>query len=124
MGKLNRIQQRKQRHLRGRKKISGTHERPRLAFCRTNRHLYAQIIDDISEKTVCFATTNSQEVKNGFSKVKNYSNKEAAQYLGKKIAEEGSKNKIKTVTFDRGGNIYKGVVKEFADAARKAGLDF
>lgn len=124
MGKMNRIQQRKQRHKRLRRKIMGTAEKPRLAFCKSNRHLYAQIIDDVAEKTMCFVTTNTQEVKNTFSKKKNFSNKEAAQLLGKKIAEESLKNKIQSVTFDRGGNIYHGVVKDFADSAREAGLKF
>ncbi len=124
MGNMNRKQQRKLRHRRARSRINGTPEHPRLAFCKTNRHLYAQIVDDVSEQTLCFVTTNTAEAKELFSKGKNYSNSEAAKYLGKKIAEESAKKKIDTVKFDRGGNIYHGVVKEFAEAAREGGLKF
>ena len=115
---IDRKMERDRRHLRVRKKISGTPERPRLCVYRSNHHLYVQIIDDVAGNTLVAASTLDKEVKN------KYSNKEAAKEVGKLIAKRAANKKIDTVVFDRGGYIYHGVVKELAEAAREGGLKF
>ena len=115
---IDRKMERDRRHLRVRKKISGTQERPRLCVYRSNHHLYAQIIDDIAGNTLVAASTLDKEVKN------KYSNKEAAKEVGKLIAKRAMDKKIETVVFDRGGYVYHGVVKELAEAAREGGVKF
>ena len=97
-----------------RKKIEGSSDRPRLAVFRSNRHIYAQIIDDQLKKTLAFASS-LKESKN---------NKETAKFVGEKIAKAALEKDIVAVKFDRGGYIYHGKVKELADAARKVGLKF
>lgn len=116
--KTDRKMERARRHLRVRRKISGTAERPRLCVYRSNTNLYVQIIDDVSEKTLVSASTLDKEIKT------KYANKEAAKELGTLIAKKAAAQKIKTVVFDRGGYIYHGVVKELAEAAREGGLEF
>ena len=115
---IDRKMERDRRHLRVRKKISGTPERPRLCVYRSNHHLYAQIIDDVAGNTLVAASTLDKEVKN------KHSNKEAAKEVGKLIAKRALDKKIETVVFDRGGYVYHGVVKELAEAAREGGLKF
>lgn len=110
--------ERARRHLRVRTKISGTAERPRLSVCKTNAHIYAQIIDDVAGVTLVQASTLDKTVKT------KYSNIEAAKEVGTLIAKRAAEKNIKAVVYDRGGNVYHGVVKELADAARKGGLDF
>lgn len=109
------IDPRKRRQLRIRKKVMGTTERPRLAVFRSNRFLYAQIIDDVSHKTIVEASS-MKEAKG--------SNKNAAELVGKSIADKAIANKIDKVVFDRSGYQYHGVIKSLADAARGAGLKF
>ena len=116
--KQNRKMQRTRRHLRVRRKISGTPERPRLCVYRSNSNLYVQIIDDVAGKTLAQASTLDKEVKT------KHANKEAAKEVGALIASRALDKKIETVVFDRGGYIYHGVVKELADAAREGGLKF
>lgn len=116
--KTDRKMERARRHLRVRRKISGTAERPRLCVYRSNTNLYVQIIDDVAEKTIVAASTLDKEIKT------KYANKEAAKELGTLIAKKAADKKIKTVVFDRGGYIYHGVVKELAEAAREGGLEF
>ena len=116
--KTNRKFERTRRHMRVRKKINGTAERPRLCVYRSNTNIYAQIIDDVAANTIVSASTADKEVK-----VK-YANKEAAKEVGKLIAKRAVEKNIKTVVFDRGGYIYHGVIKELAEAAREAGLEF
>ncbi len=123
MAKKSRKEMIKIRHARIRKKIRGTIERPRLCFTKTNRHLYAQIINDDEGKTLIFVTTNTKDFKSKFSS-KNFSNKECAKLIGEVIAKKALEKNIEKVVFDRGGHLYHGVVAEFADAARKAGLKF
>ena len=106
------------RHIRVRRKISGTSERPRLCVYRSNSNLYVQIIDDVAQKTLAQASTLDKEVKT------KHSNKEAAKEVGALIAKRALDKKIDTVVFDRGGYIYHGVVKELAEAAREGGLKF
>ena len=116
--KTDRKMERTRRHLRVRRKISGTAERPRLCVYRSNTNLYVQIIDDVAEKTLVAASTLDKDVKT------KHANKEAAKELGTLIAKKAADKKITTVVFDRGGYIYHGVVKELAEAAREGGLVF
>ena len=111
----------KRRERRVRSKICGTAERPRLSVHRTNAHIYAQVIDDVDAKTICTASTLDAEFR---ATGKIGSNKEAAEFVGKMIAERALKAGVETVTFDRGGRIYHGRVKALADGARSAGLKF
>lgn len=116
--KTDRKAERQRRHARVRNKISGTAECPRLAVCRTNKQIIAQIIDDTKGVTLAYVSTLDKEVKS-----KN-ANVEAAKEVGALIAKKALDKKIKTVVFDRGGFIYHGVVKAVAEAAREAGLEF
>jgi large subunit ribosomal protein L18 len=109
---------RRRRHLRVRRKVQGTAERPRMAVFVSNRHLYVQFIDDVAEHTLASATTA------GKSAAATGSDVEAAAALGKKAAEIAAEKGIKQVVFDRGGFAYKGRVRALADAAREAGLEF
>ena len=106
------------RHKRVRKHISGTTERPRLAVFRSNKHMYAQIIDDTKGVTLVSASTMEKAFA-GYG-----GNKEAAKQIGKTIAERALEKGISEVVFDRGGNLYHGRVKELAEAAREGGLKF
>jgi len=110
--------QRKKRHKRVRSKITGTPERPRLNVFRSEKHIYAQIIDDINGVTLCSASSLEKSFEGQGS------NKEGAKKVGKQIAERALKNKIENVVFDRGGYIYHGRVRELAEAAREGGLKF
>ncbi len=116
--KIDRKAERARRHLRVRKKISGTAECPRLCVYRSNNNIYVQVIDDVKGNTLAQASTLDKEVKT------KHSNKEAAKEVGALIAKRALEKKIETVVFDRGGYIYHGVVKELADAAREGGLKF
>ena len=116
--KINRKEERIRRHKRVRTKISGTTECPRLAIFRSNSNIYAQIIDDTKGATIVAASTLDKEVKT------KKANKEAAKEVGTLIAKRAIEKNIKTVVYDRGGYIYHGVVKELAEAAREAGLEF
>ena len=114
----NRKLERERRHKRVRNKVSGTAERPRLCVFKSNKNIYAQIIDDVAGTTIVSSSTLDKEVKT------KYSNKEAAKEVGKLIAKRATEKNITEVVFDRGGYIYHGVVKELADAARESGLKF
>ncbi len=116
--KTDRKMERTRRHIRVRRKISGTADRPRLCIYRSNTNLYVQIIDDVVGNTLVSASTLDKEVKT------KHANKEAAKELGTLIAKKAADKKIETVVFDRGGYIYHGVVKELAEAAREGGLKF
>ena len=116
--KTDRKMERTRRHIRVRRKISGTQERPRLCIYRSNTNLYVQIIDDVAGNTLVSASTLDKEIKT------KHANKEAAKELGTLIAKKATDKKIETVVFDRGGYIYHGVVKELAEAAREGGLKF
>lgn len=116
--KTDRKFERNRRHLRVRTKISGTAERPRLCVYRSNKNLFVQVIDDVAGKTICQASTLDKEVKT------KYANAEAAKEVGVLIAKRAIEKNIKTVVYDRGGYVYHGVVKELAEAAREAGLEF
>ena len=113
------IRQKKHRRMRGH--IAGTAERPRLAVFRSNKHMYAQIIDDVEGKTLVAASTMEKEVKAELDKTNNV---EAAAYVGTVIAKRALEKGIKEVVFDRGGFIYQGKIAALAEAAREAGLEF
>jgi len=109
---------RERRHKRVRKTISGTAERPRLAVFRSNRGIEAQLIDDLTGKTL--AAASSLNLKKSFK-----GNKSAqAAEVGKTLAEAAKTASIENVVFDRGGYLYHGRVKALADAAREGGLKF
>ena len=116
--KIDRKATRQRRHLRVRRKISGTPECPRLCVFRSNSNIYAQIIDDVAGNTLVSASTLDKEIKT------KHANKEAAKEVGKLIAKRAAEKNIKDVVFDRGGYIYHGVIKELAEAAREGGLQF
>ena len=109
--------QRIKRHKRVRAKISGTPERPRLSVYRSENNIYAQIIDDVAGNTLCSASS----VEKGFV---GGGNQEAAEQVGKMIAERAIAKGIEEVVFDRGGYIYHGRVQALADGAREGGLKF
>lgn len=109
------------RHIRVRKNLKGVAEKPRLAVFRSARHIYAQVIDDISGRTLVAASTLSPEIKQADAKrKKSLLAKQVGELVGKKALDDG----IKSVVFDRGGYRYHGRVKELAEAARAAGLIF
>ena len=118
VSKTNRKLERQRRHKRVRAKISGTADCPRLCVYRSNSNIYAQVIDDTKGITIVSASTLDKEVKT------KKSNKEAAKEVGTLVAKRAIEKKIKNVVYDRGGYIYHGIVKELAEAAREAGLEF
>jgi len=117
----NRKAARKRVHERIRKRVSGTAERPRLAIHFSARHVYAQVIDDDSGRTVVSASTADKDL---LGKSKAAANRSTAEMIGKAIAERLLAKKTDTVVFDRGGFQYHGKVKALADAARAGGLKF
>ncbi|BDG45563.1 MULTISPECIES: 50S ribosomal protein L18 [Parageobacillus] len=117
--KVDRNAVRKRRHARVRKKIFGTAERPRLNVFRSNKHIYAQIIDDMKAVTLVSASTLDKEFD-----LESTGNIEAAKKVGELVAKRALAKGIKKVVFDRGGYLYHGRVKALADAAREAGLEF
>ncbi len=118
ISKIDRKAQRERRHIRVRTKISGTAECPRLCVYRSNKNLFVQVIDDVNQTTLVSASTLDKEVKT------KHANKEAAKEVGALVAKRALEKNIKNVVYDRGGYIYHGVVKELAEAAREAGLEF
>ncbi len=118
INKTSRKETRTIRQKRVRTKVQGTSMRPRLCVFKSLNNIYAQLIDDEKQATVCTASTLDKEVKTKASNI------EAAAEVGKLIAERAKKAKINTVVFDRNGYLYHGKVKALADAAREAGLEF
>ena len=122
MATISRKQQTKKRHKRMRRHINGTSERPRLAVFRSNNHIYAQVIDDQAQSTICSASTLDKDLRTGL-KVDG-SSCEASIAVGDLVAKRAIAKGIQQVVFDRGGNLYHGRVKALANAAREAGLHF
>ena len=122
MTKLARKLQTQKRHRRLRRFLSGDETRPRLSVFRSNNHIYAQVIDDNAQQTICAASTIDKELKEDSKK--SSSNCNSSILVGKLLAKRAIKKGIKQVIFDRGGNLYHGRVKALADAAREAGLEF
>jgi large subunit ribosomal protein L18 len=110
--------------LRQRKRITGTNERPRLSVFRSVAHIYAQVIDDLSGKTLVSVSTLDPALKASFAEGVGGGNLKGAEAVGKAIAERSIDKGIKRVVFDRSGFLYHGRIRAVADAARKAGLEF
>tara|TARA_Y100000589_G_scaffold276192_1_gene270622 strand:- start:177 stop:545 length:369 start_codon:yes stop_codon:yes gene_type:complete len=122
MTSISRKKQTQKRHKRLRRFLTGTKDRPRLSIFRSNNHIYAQVIDDYAQQTICAASTIDKEFKN--SSDKSSSNCASSSAVGSLVAKRAIEKGIKQVVFDRGGNIYHGRVKALADAARNGGLKF
>ena len=121
MAKTNqKVTARSKRVQRIRVKISGTQERPRLRVFRSNRHIYAQIIDDSNNLTLVAMSTDDKNFDTDESSTKS----EQAKKVGLLLAEKAISSGIKTVVFDRGGYLYHGRVKALSDGAREGGLEF
>jgi large subunit ribosomal protein L18 len=118
MANRNRAVVRSAVHRRIRRKVQGSAERPRLAIYRSLNHIYAQVIDDENGRTLCSASTTEKDLKGATG-----GNIEAAQRVGRVIAERAQAAGIAQVVFDRGGYLYHGRVKALTDAAREAGLN-
>ena len=119
--KASRAEARIKRHYRIRNKINGTAQKPRLAVFRSNKHMYAQIIDDVCGNTLVSASTMESDIA---SKVEFTSTVAAAEAVGTAIAKKAIEKGITEVVFDRGGFVYHGKIKALAEAAREAGLKF
>ncbi len=118
MGQIKRMEKRRRnRAFRVRRKVRGTAERPRISVYRTNMHIYAQIIDDEAERTLC--QTSSKALKMAYG-----GNIEAAKKVGEELGKLAKKNKIERAGFDRGSRAYHGRVKALAEAVREAGVKF
>jgi large subunit ribosomal protein L18 len=110
--------------LRQRKRIAGTQERPRLSVFRSLAHIYAQVIDDLSGKTLVSASSADAALKGSFAKGVRGGNLKGAEAVGAAVAQRAIEKGIKKVVFDRAGFLYHGRIRAVADAARKAGLEF
>ena len=115
---VSRQTSRQRRHRRVRKHLAGTETRPRLAVYRSNRYIYAQVIDDGSGRTVAAASSQEKDLRTKTLSA------DTATEVGKLVAERAKEAGISTVVFDRGGYKYHGRIKALADAAREAGLEF
>jgi len=121
ISKKNRKQETQKRHRRIRVNLAGTAERPRLAVYRSNKHIYAQLIDDTKGVTLLSASSLEGELK---EKLSHGGNVEASKELGRIIAQKAQEKGIKEIVFDRGGKVYHGRIAAIADAARENGLQF
>jgi len=117
--KLTKNQRRLRIKSRIRKVVSGTESRPRLAVFRSNKEIYAQVVDDVTGKTLAAASSRDKDI----SSVKG-NKSESATLVGKSVAEKAIKAGVSTIAFDRGGYLYHGRVKSLAEGAREAGLKF
>ena len=119
--RLSREAHRRRIHVRMRKRISGTPERPRLCVHRSTRHIRAQVVDDASGRTIVSASSLDKEVR---AQIKGGGNIAASKVVGKMVAERARAKGVEKVVFDRGGYQYHGRVQALAEAAREAGLNF
>nr|AKE98899.1 50S ribosomal protein L6 [Bangia fuscopurpurea] len=119
--KINTKQTRIHKHRRVRKKVHGTPDKPRLCVFRSNKHIYAQVIDDTKGVTLVAASSVNLSTQ---ASITSGCNCDASRAVGKKLAEQSIKEGIKTVVFDRGGKLYHGRVKALAEAAKEAGMGF
>jgi large subunit ribosomal protein L18 len=122
MGSFSRAEARQKRKRRVRKRVRGTPERPRLSVFRSTRHIYAQIVDDTTGRTLIECSSVSKEAQAELKK--KGGNKEGSSLVGESVAKKASEKGIKRVIFDRNGFLYHGRVKALADAAREHGLEF
>ena len=118
MSSKEKVTARQRRHRRVRKRVRGTAERPRLAVFRSNRHITAQVIDDVAGRTLAAASTVEADLRSGPT-----GNKDAATKVGRLVAERARSAGVTRVVFDRGGFRYHGRVAAVAEAAREAGLE-
>jgi large subunit ribosomal protein L18 len=109
-------------HLRIRSKVRGTEERPRLCVHKSLRYVYAQVVNDLTGQTLVQASSMESEIRGSLEG--GAKSKAAARLVGAKVAERAKAKGIEKVVFDRGGYVYHGRVKELADGAREAGLEF
>ncbi len=122
MGSSSRAEARQKRRRRVRKRVRGTPERPRLSVFRSTKHIYTQIVDDASGRTLIECSSLSKEIQ---PQVKQKGgNKEGAALVGAFVAKRASEKGIKRVVFDRNGFLYHGRIKALADSAREHGLEF
>ena len=121
MSSISRKQQTQKRHRRLRRQLTGTAARPRLAVFRSNNHIYAQVIDDDAQNTLCAASTLDKDLRISLT---TSGTCDASVAVGELVAKRALAKGIQQVVFDRGGNLYHGRVKALADAAREAGLQF
>ena len=119
--KTSKKERTRKRHFRIRTKVSGTKEKPRLVIYKSNKHLYAQLIDDIEAQTMLSSSTLQPDLK---KELKKTWTKESAKKIGEMIAKNALTKGIKKVVFDRGGNRYHGKIIAFAEGARAGGLEF
>jgi large subunit ribosomal protein L18 len=117
----DRNEARRRRHVRIRRSLEGSADRPRLSVFRSLGHIYAQVIDDTAGRTLAAASSLDAEIRAEAAKTKK---SEAGRMVGQLIARRAQANGIRRVVFDRGGYLYHGRVKALADAAREAGLEF
>ena len=122
MSTTSRKQQTQKRHRRLRRHLSGTANRPRLAVFRSNNHIYAQVINDEAQSTLCSASTVDKELRAGLKA--SGGSCDASVAVGELVAKRAIAQGIQQVVFDRGGNLYHGRIKALANAAREAGLQF
>jgi large subunit ribosomal protein L18 len=121
MAEKNRTEARVRRHIRVRKNVQGTQQRPRLSVFRSLSEIYAQIIDDKAGQTIVSASSIDQDLR---TKMAGLKKSEQAKMVGKMLAERAKGKGVQTVVFDRGGFKYSGRVKALADGAREGGLEF
>ncbi|MGF6376821.1 large subunit ribosomal protein L18 [Clostridiales Family XIII bacterium PM5-7] len=121
MAKDSRNDRRVKRHARVRKNLTGTPEKPRLCVYKSNKNISCQIIDDVNQVTLASASSLDKELK---ADIAYGGNKEAAKKVGEAIAKRAAQKGIEVVSFDRGGFLYHGRIKELADGAREGGLKF
>lgn len=117
-----RLEGRKRRHMRIRRKVSGTAERPRLTVFRSLNHIYAQLVDDLAGRTVLTVSSRDKDLAAALGATKG--KVAASKAVGKHLAEKAKEKGIARVCFDRGGYLYHGRVKAIADGAREGGLNF
>lgn len=121
---INKNEARQKRHIRVRKRVLGTPERPRLNVYRSTNNIYAQVIDDLAGKTLVAASSLDESLRKTKTSKSAGGNVAASQEVGKLIAERATAAGITKVVFDRGGYLYHGRVQGLADAARENGLEF
>ena len=119
MSTTNKHELRRRRHFRVRKNVAGTADRPRLAVFRSNKHIVAQVIDDVSGRTLAAASSVEKDIRGGAT-----GNKSEAATVGRLVGDRAKAAGVTKVVFDRGGFLYHGRIAALADAAREAGLEF
>jgi len=123
INKPSRALARKKRHYKMRRNLSGTAARPRLTVFKSNKYIYAQLIDDVAGRTLASASTLDAALVKA-DELKSTSNLDAAKAVGTQVAKKAQELGIDTIVFDRSGYIYHGKIQALADAAREAGLKF